>query len=119
MVVGLLMVGCGPDDEPEAVAPPTVPELSASEIERGRDACRIYAERVCRCADEKPELATECELARARPGALEMTLEGAEGQSSARDTAAIRVSARQIIRSCIEADAKLDPAICPRASASP
>lgn len=122
-VLGLCLLpalpGCSSHDEPEAVAPPLPPNLSPSELARGREACQTYADRVCQCATSQPDLATECDLAKARPDALAMTTAGLADKHGPRDVAALRVSARQIIKACIEADARLDPATCPRPAQAP
>ncbi len=121
--VGLLAVAlvcaltaCAKRDE--APAGPRGPEpMSLAEQQRGLQACRAYAERVCRCAKTDPSLAKECSLAPSRPAALEGTLEivnKGHGKAAINDQVATQSGARKIINECFSADAKLDPATCPR-----
>jgi hypothetical protein len=112
--------GCSSSDSGEPAQQtekaPGPPPLSKTERARGAKACERYAERVCACADSDPELEADCELARARPEALEMAAgaSGATGDLEPGDRAAARQTARQIIEKCVEAQARLDPARCPR-----
>jgi hypothetical protein len=113
LCIGVLLVACGRDArEPAERAPAPLP---AAEVERGRTACAAYVERVCRCAGGQADLASECELARSRPEALELTLEVLAARGAPGDLGAAQLNARKIIKACLEADSRLDPASCPRA----
>ena len=121
VLVAALVGGCSSESEPEPAKDAAArrqgpPPLAATERERGVTACERYAERVCACAEDDPELEQECALAGARPEALEMAIgaAGAGGDLEPGDRAAARQTARQIIPKCFEADARLDPARCPR-----
>ncbi len=96
-----------PAAEPEPAAQPT--GMSAAEAERGRQACRSYVDQVCACAEKDAELASECDMARARPQALEMSLRSAvaEGNATEKDRRSIQANAEQIARACIEDAAAL------------
>ena len=108
-----LLAGCGKSEEP---APPpatkasTAPNaMSADEAERGRKACQGYADQVCDCALEQPDLSAECDLARTRPGAFDMNLRAAaaEGNTTLRDRVSIQHNARAIAQACIEDSAAM------------
>lgn len=108
--------GCRKADESPAgpVGPPPMPE---AERARGLEACRSYAERVCRCARTDESLADECSMAGSRPSALEAGLrlvDEGQGKFAVSAQVATQTNARRIINRCFEADAKLDPATCPR-----
>jgi hypothetical protein len=100
-----------PAVEPEATVDPAQDPsgMSAAEAERGRQACRSYVAQVCSCAEKDAELASECDMARARPQALEMSLRSAvaEGNATDKDRRSIQANAEQIARACIEDAAAL------------
>jgi hypothetical protein len=85
------------------------PPIGADEAARGRKACQGYVDRVCECALKVPDLSGECELARSRPGALDLNLRAAAAQGNAtlRDRIAVQNNARAIARACIEDTAAL------------
>jgi hypothetical protein len=105
-------------------------ELSSAEVKQGREACAAYVKRVCAC----PALANECEDARSQPKGLEMVLEVLAGKGlDAKDAADLPnarprknaalsktekremvSAARKVVAACVSADARLDPATCPR-----
>lgn len=113
-------VGCSQEREAEPVesAPAArMPEpIGEVEAERGVRACDEYAAAVCAKAEADPAWKGECELAGARPAALEMNLRvaRAEGDLEPRDKAAVMVETRKIAASCLEDLAKLSgPAATP------
>jgi len=108
------------DGEPAGGASAPPPRIAPEEAERGRKACDSYVEQVCNCALAKPELAAECDMARARPQALDMSLRAAmaEGNATERDRRAIHANALQIARACIEDAAALIPRGCAAPGAS-
>lgn|GEM_PF-2671061 len=115
------VAGCRKADE--APAGPVGPEpMSEEEQRRGMAACQAYAERVCRCAKNDPSLEEDCSFAPARPSSLEGALgvvnEG-HGKMAINDQIASQTAARDIIKGCFEADARLDPATCPRTPPEP
>lgn len=109
-----------PAARPEAAAEPS--GMSAAEAERGREACKSYVAQVCACAEKDAELASECDMARARPQALDMSLRSAaaEGNATAKDRRSIQANAEQIASACIEDAAALVKRGCaaPRAPRS-
>jgi hypothetical protein len=112
LLLAFLIVGCGKSDEGEqaASAPPKMPNpITAEEATRGRQACETYVDQVCECALKVEDLTSECELARTRPGALDLNLRAAaaEGSANLRDRVAIQANARAIARACIQDAAAL------------
>lgn len=113
----------GGDGEPApgqraASAPP---RISQEEADRGRQACQSYADQVCECALKISDLAGECDMARARPKALDLNLRAAmaDGNATERDRAAIQANAEQIARACIEDTAGLVKRGCPAPERAP
>jgi len=112
LLLAFLAAGCGKSDEGErgAGAAPQMPNpISADEATRGRQACETYVDQVCECALKVEDLTSECELARTRPGALDLNLRAAaaEGSANLRDRVAIQANARAIARACIQDAAAL------------
>jgi hypothetical protein len=98
------------DGEREASAAQEMPNpIGAEEAKRGRQACESYVDQVCECALKVQDLTSECELARTRPGALDLNLRAAaaEGSANLRDRVAIQANARAIARACIQDAAAL------------
>jgi hypothetical protein len=114
----LALAGCRRDDaDAEAPGWNEPPTMAAAEQQRGVTACEVYVTRLCRCADSTPALAPRCELARAQPEALAMSLSmlnGEDGRWGHKELLAVQANARRIIRECFEADVALDPMTCPR-----
>ncbi|HKE15495.1 MAG TPA: hypothetical protein VKB80_11545 [Kofleriaceae bacterium] len=105
------LVGCRKrEDRPGAGAREAgPPPIGADEAERGRKACQGYVDKVCECALEVADLSSECELARSRPGALDLNIRAAAaaGNATLRDRIAVQNNARAIARACIEDTAAL------------
>jgi hypothetical protein len=90
-----------------------VKEMSAMEVQRGQDACKVYVEHVCSCAAQKPELAKECDLAKALPQAIEISLSVAANPDSKPDIVEQSyANVRKTVGTCIEQTAKLPAAGC-------
>ena len=107
LVLGLAgaLAGCK-KDEPASERPAPI---SVKERERGVEACTRYVERLCKCAETRPELADRCHMKQAKPKALELALEVDDDPSAhPRDIFAAQESARQVIAKCIEENAALD-----------
>jgi hypothetical protein len=113
LVLGLLAAaGCKKQEHKKTETP--VPTMSDTEIKRGQDACKIYVDRVCGCATAKPDLAKECELARALPDALRIGLEVAASPDSKPDIVEQSyASVRKTVANCIDSTNKLVSAGCP------
>jgi hypothetical protein len=96
---------------PEAAA---VPAMPATEVKRGRDACKSYVDKACACAETVAAMKQPCALARALPEAIEVNLSVAtHPESSRRDALQAQDSVRKIVKECIEEIAKLPGAGCP------
>lgn len=107
VVAAVALAGCKKAEEP-APAARDVPTMPAAEAKRGQDACRVYVEKVCACADKTPALKEPCALARALPDALEVGLSVATNpESTRRDVLQANDGARKIVKECIEQTAKL------------
>ncbi len=90
-----------------------VKEMSATEVQRGQDACKVYVEHVCACAGQKPELAKECDLSKALPQAIEISLSVAANPDSKPDVVEQSFdNVRKTVGTCIEQTAKLPAAGC-------
>jgi len=110
VVVLALLAGCKAK-EPKHHAPK--PPMSAAEVQRGQDACKTYVERVCACAAQKPDLAKQCELSKALPQAIEISLSVAANPESKPDVVEQSSdSVRKTVASCIEETAKLPTVGC-------
>jgi hypothetical protein len=116
LLLGLLVPGCGNKDQDEA-RHALPPPMNAPEAERGTEACAAYVERVCACAQTKPEdaeLAEQCHMAPAKSKSLDMVLEVNGTTESADERVKTERTARRIMASCIEEQSKLDSRGCPR-----
>jgi hypothetical protein len=101
--------GCRKHEDRPAAREAGPPPIGADEAERGRKACQGYADHVCECALKLSDLSGECDLARTRPGALDLNLRAAAapGNVTLRDRIAVQSNARAIARACIEDTAAL------------
>ena len=91
---------------------PAVPQLSATEVQRSRDACTAYADRVCACT--APAAQQQCTLAKGMPAAIELALGlMASPDSKRQDALAAEVNVRETVKECIEETAKLPALGCP------
>jgi hypothetical protein len=125
VLLGLLLcIGCSKEEQKSpdqgGDTPRQIPMIPEAEVARGVDACKRYVERVCACAESKEELKPECELSQSRSPALELSVRTARasGDLDDSDRGAAISNALKIIKACIEADARLDPALCPRSGAA-
>jgi hypothetical protein len=88
--------------------------MSASEVQRSKDACATYVERVCACAETVPAVAKQCKLSRALPDAIRLSLEiAASPDSKPADVRGAQSSVRKTVKECIEQTAKLPTLGCP------
>lgn len=87
------------------------------EIKRGEDACKMYVEKTCACAEQKPdqaELAKQCQLAKSLPEAMQIALSVAMNPDSKPDVAKQSYdSVRTTMGVCIQETAKLPSLGCP------
>lgn len=116
LVVLLLVLGGCKAKESKHHPVKQVKEMSAMEIQRGQDACKVYVDKVCACAAQKPdaaELAKQCELSKALPQAIEISLSVANNPDSKQDIVEQSyANVRKTVGSCIEETAKLPAAGC-------
>ena len=112
VVLVLLLGGCKAKESKQHPVK-QVKEMSAMEIQRGQDACKVYVEKVCACAAQKPELAKQCELSKALPQAIEISLSVANNPDSKKDIVEQSyANVRKTVGNCIEETAKLPAAGC-------
>lgn len=113
LAVALLAGACKEHSEPPP-APSTGPTMPAVEVQRAKDACKAYVDKVCNCATTVPAMQQPCNLARALPDAIQVELDvGASSDSTRRDVRQTEDSVRKIVKECIEETAKLPAAGCP------
>jgi hypothetical protein len=112
VVLALLLTGCKAKESKQHSVK-QVKEMSAMEIQRGQDACRVYVEKVCACATSKPDLAKQCELSKALPQAIEISLSVANNPDSKPDIVQQSyANVRKTIGNCIQETARLPAAGC-------
>lgn len=108
--IAALAAGC--DDKKDAA--PREPAVSAEQRKLAGDACNDYVARLCACAEQKPELAEQCQLKRAKPEALALTLAVVDDPASSADSVArARSEVGKILARCIEEAAQLPALGCP------
>lgn len=113
LVVLVLVLGGCKAKEPSKHQVKVVKEMSPMEVQRGQDACKAYVDKVCACAAQKPELAKQCELSKALPQAIEISLSVANNPESKPDIVQQSyANVRKTVGSCIEETAKLPAAAC-------
>ena len=110
----LLVVGCAKKREAEPIADDRAPLMAPAEVQTARDACKAYVEKACACAERVPAAKDTCELARALPEAVRISLEVAASPDSTRsDGVLAQRSVRKTVKECIEQTAKLPMLGCP------
>ena len=106
-----LAAACSKNEPPAPEAKPQ--PMSAAEIARSKDACADYVRKVCACADQVPAMKHQCDLARALPDAVRLSLEvAASPDSKPDDVQGAQASVRKTAKECIEETAKLPAAGC-------
>jgi hypothetical protein len=118
--VALAMAGaCRKQAEPEPAALP--PPVSETEATRGLEACQDYRDKVCACAEARPEARPEdaelrelCELSGAKRSGLELVLEVNRTTALAGERLKTADTVRRYVRSCVEGTADLAARGCPR-----
>jgi hypothetical protein len=112
VVLLLALVACSKKEAEQA--PPAddrVPPLPAAELERGKDACTAYVDKICACT--APDAKRLCDLAKALPDALQVGLEVSMSPDSDRQAVLhANDSMRKTIKECIEQAAKLPSLGC-------
>jgi hypothetical protein len=108
----LVLVACAKKQDAPA-ADPAAPPMSAEEVQRGKDACATYVNKVCACAEKSPSLKHQCDLARALPDAVRVDVEVSVSPESKRDDVlGAQKAMRQAVKECIEEIAKLPALGC-------
>jgi hypothetical protein len=115
LALALLAAGaCKKKDDAGIQSDRPVAAMPEAEVKRGQDACRVYVEQVCACADKVPAVAKQCELSRALPDAIRIALEVAASPDSKPDIVQqSHASVRKTVAECIEQTAKLPSLGCP------
>jgi hypothetical protein len=110
IVVALALLGACSKDEPKKAKPAAA--IPAAEVQRGRDACKLYVERVCAC--NAPAAKQQCGLAKGLPEAYELAAGVAlNPQTDPDDARRAQVNMRETTKECIEQTAKLPGTGCP------
>jgi hypothetical protein len=114
VLAAMLLAACKKQEAKQQQQTPAVPQMPAEEVKRSEDACKLYVERVCACAATVPDVAKQCELARALPEAVRIGLEVAASPDSKPDIVQQSyASVRKTAKECIEQLAKLPTLGCP------
>jgi hypothetical protein len=110
VILAVVLAACAKKAAEEA--PPVAP-MSAEEVQRSKDACQAYVDRVCACAEKVPAVKEQCDLARAMPDALQLQLAFATApETKKNDVLAAQAGVRKAVKECIEETAKLPSVGC-------
>ena len=104
----LVAAGCRTRDADPAPAMP--PPVAEAEVMRGKAACQDYIEKVCACAEARPddaEVGALCDMSGAKLSSLVMVMQVNQSPADAKERAATSATMRKIIRSCIEGTSDL------------
>jgi hypothetical protein len=111
VLVAVALAGCEKKPKPTKQKP--VAGLTDVELKRGEDACKLYVDKICACAQTKPDLAQQCQLAKALPEAMQIALSVATHPDSKPDVAQQSYdSVRRTMGECIQETAKLPSLGC-------
>jgi hypothetical protein len=92
------------------------PPLTPAEIQRAEDACGAYVKRLCDCAAahaDKPELAEQCELKKAKPATIKMLLRvDQSADTTPSELLRIQETLRKNVADCIQGTAELPKLGC-------
>jgi hypothetical protein len=104
-LVAALTGGCKRKDD-KASGPPRAPIVTEQEKARSGKACMDYVMQICTCAKlkpEAPEIQKKCDLAKALPDALKVSLDIDADPTAPVDAArAAADQARKVAATCIE-----------------
>ena len=118
-VVAVALLGCSKGESESAPTDDLPPAVTDSERDRGVQACTEYVERVCACAEKRPDdtdMRERCDrLAPGKLSSLNMVLEVNRTAQNSEDRLKTGATAHRIIGSCISEQSKLDSLGCPRA----
>lgn len=113
LIVALALVAACKKEQPASgpAGEPPPPQIPASEVKRGQDACGDYVAKVCACT--APAAKDACGLAKALPEAIETGLQVSTNPESARrDVIQANDAVRKTMKECIEQLAKLPSLGC-------
>jgi hypothetical protein len=107
-----LLLACA--KKQEAPKEQKVPPMSATEIQRGEEACKTYVDKLCACAGSSAQLQQQCSLAKALPDAIRIGVEVSQSpDSKPQDIYGAQDSVRKAAKTCVEQLAKLPSLGCP------
>ena len=115
VLLALVVVGgaCAKKSE-QPLPEPRPAQLSADEIKRSQDACKVYIDRACACGETVPAAQKECADAKPLADAIRIALEvGGSPDSKPDIVLQTQASIRKTVKHCIEATAKLPSLGCP------
>lgn len=106
------LLGCKKsEDKPPPGPPPKIPQ---AELERGRDACKTYVEKVCKCAETVAAAKEPCALGKAYPDAIEVGMQTvANTKSESDEVKNAAETIRKTMATCIEETGRLPSLGCP------
>jgi hypothetical protein len=106
-------LGCKAKENQRKPPPKAPSAMTDIEVKRGEDACKTYVDKVCACATSKPDLAKQCELAKALPQAMQISLATAMNPDSKPDIVEQSYdSAKKVVAECIQDTAQLPSQGC-------
>lgn len=114
VLLAILVSGAGCKKQDDRPAPPRS-EIQPAEAQRGRDACKAYVEKVCKCAETVtvPEVVDGCKLGKAYPEAIDVGMQTVANMNSKNDEVKNAAEAvRKTVATCISETAKLPSLGC-------
>jgi hypothetical protein len=107
------LAGCKAKDSAPPKQRPATNAIGEVELRRGEDACKTYVDKICTCAAQKPDLAQQCDLAKALPSAMQIALSVAANPDSKPEVVQQSYdSVRTTVAECIQETAKLPTLGC-------
>jgi hypothetical protein len=107
------IAGCKKSEKKVATKPP-VKMMSADEVARSTEACKVYVDKVCACASTVPAAIEQCKNAKAQPETIRIALDIAQHPDSKPDIVQQTLDGvRKTVKVCIEETAKLPTLGCP------
>jgi uncharacterized membrane protein len=116
LAVSLFLVAAlaGCKKQQKKAAPPPVKTMSAEEVARSTEACKVYVDKVCACATTVPAAVEQCRNAKAQPETIRIALDIAQHPESKPDIVEQTLEGvRKTVKVCIEETAKLPALGCP------
>lgn len=111
LLLALSLGGCKKSEDQPAAPPPKIPQ---AELQRGRDACKTYVEKVCKCAETVAAAKEPCSLSKAYPDAIEVGMQTvANTKSESDEVKNAAETIRKTMATCIEETGRLPSLGCP------